>query len=59
MIIKQRSDAAEYGVQPVDVESILIELLDWQEEYGEEDPVRYSMINSFEDIILNSIVGEG
>ena len=59
MIIKTKQEAAEYGVQEVDVENILIELQNWQwhlHDDGCEDAVRYAMINTFEDIILNSLV---
>jgi len=58
MIIKNREESKQFGIQSVDVESILNELMEWQQQYGEEDPLRFAMINSFEDIILNSIIGE-
>ena len=59
MIIKTREESKMMGVQAVDVESILNELMDWQKQCrddGYDDAVRFAMINSFEDIILNSLV---
>ena len=61
MIVKSYEEAKGFGVQTVDVESVLCELLKWQrhcEDDGGEDSVRFAMINSFEDIILNSLVEE-
>lgn len=61
MIVRTREEAQEFGVQSVDVENILVELQDWIKSYqddGDCDAVRFAMINSFEDIILNAIVEE-
>jgi len=61
MIIRTKEEAKQLGIQSVDVENILLELLDWQKQCrddGYNDAVRFAMINSFEDIILNSLVEE-
>ena len=61
MVIRSKEEARQFGVQSVDVESILVELQNWQwhlHDDGCEDAVRFAMINSFEDIILNNLVEE-
>ena len=61
MLIKTKEEARGFGVQPVDVENILCELQDWLKSCYDDggcDAVRFAMINSFEDIILNSLVEE-
>lgn len=61
MIIKTNEEANKFGVQSVDLSNIFNELINWQaqcKDDGYEDSVRFAMINSFEDIILNSIIEE-
>ena len=62
MIVKSKMEAEQLGVQKMDLSYIFNELINWQAQYkddGFEDSVRFAMINSFEDIVLNSIIEEG
>ena len=62
MIVKTKKEAEQLRVQSVDLSNIFNELIDWQaqcKDDGYEDSVRFAMINSFEDIVLNSIIEEG
>ena len=62
MIVKTKKEAEQLGVQSVDLSNIFNELINWQAQCrddGFEDSVRFAMINSFEDIVLNSIIEEG
>ena len=61
MVVRSKEEARQFGIQSVDVEGILVELQNWQwhlHDDGCEDAVRFAMINSFEDIILNNLVEE-
>ncbi|MCR4720964.1 MAG: hypothetical protein K5655_04485 [Lachnospiraceae bacterium] len=62
MIIKSKKEAEQLGIQKIDLGNIFNELINWQAQCrddGYEDSVRFAMINSFEDIVLNSIIEEG
>ena len=62
MIVKTKKEAEQLGEQRVDLSNIFSELINWQAQCrddGYEDSVRFAMINSFEDIVLNSIIEEG
>lgn len=61
MVYKSKDDSKALGIQLLDLTQIINELIDWRQRCRRDewnDPVRVAMIDSFEDIILNSIVEE-
>ena len=63
MLCKDKNDSKQFGIQQVNITQIIDELITWRKQVSKEqdvwnDPVRLAMIDSFEDIVLNSIVEE-